>query len=40
MPNDSMKPIALHLVDGQIILLWTPTNSTDFEKWVKAFVSL
>ena len=38
VPNDKLRPIALHLADGDVLLMWTAKR--DFGNWLSAFTHL
>ena len=38
MPSQTMKPFALHLIDGNVIVFWASLNS--YQAWTNAFKSL
>ena len=38
MPGQQVHPFALHMIDGDLLLLWASSNS--LPKWIQAFKSL
>lgn len=39
MPDEKMRPIALHMVDGDILLFWMSARR-EFDKWLTAFKNI
>lgn len=39
LPRDNVKPICLHLADGDLILLWASAKR-EYAKWLEAFQRL